>query len=223
MPAQKSLRLDARRNRDALVTAAREVFAERGLDAPLKEIAARAGVAIGTLYNRFPTRDELIAAAVEDRIEAGGRIAEEALALADPWESFVYLVEKICALQAYDRLLNELALRAAPSPEIAAQRDRGHAIMREIITRAQDAGVLRADWALEDIAFITWSHTRVVEQTAGVAPEAWRRNLALMLDGLRAEAAHPLPVPPITEEQLERSLLPDPGASGGTDSGYRRG
>ncbi|MVU81489.1 TetR family transcriptional regulator [Nocardia sp. ET3-3] len=211
MPVQKPLRLDARRNRDALVTAAREVFAERGLDAPLKEIAARAGVAIGTLYNRFPTRDDLIAAAVADRVEAGGRIAEEALALADPWESFVYLIEKICELQAYDRLMNELALRAAPSPEIAEQRDRGHATMREIVTRAQDAGVLRADWALEDIAFITWSHTRVVEQTARVAPDAWRRNLALMLDGLRAEAAHPLPVPPITAEQLNRSLVADAG------------
>ncbi|MGW2662454.1 TetR/AcrR family transcriptional regulator [Nocardia tengchongensis] len=210
MPAQRPLRLDARRNRDALVTAAREVFAERGLDAPLKEIAARAGVAIGTLYNRFPARDDLIAAAVEDRIEAGGRIAEAALAVDDPWDSFVYLVEKICELQARDRLLNELALRAAPSPEIAAQRDRGHAVMREIITRAQDAGVLRADWALEDIAFITWSHTRVVEQTAGIAPEAWRRNLALILDGLRAEAAHPLPVPPISADQLNHSLLADP-------------
>ncbi len=68
MPMDKPLRSDARRNRDALVTAARELFEERGLDAPLKEIAARAGVAIGTLYNRFPTRDDLIAAAVEDRI-----------------------------------------------------------------------------------------------------------------------------------------------------------
>ncbi len=82
--------------------------------------------------------------------------------------------------------------------------------MREIITRAQDAGVLRADWALEDIAFITWSHTRVVEQAAGIAPEAWRRNLALILDGLRAEAAHPLPVPPISADQLNHSLLADP-------------
>ncbi|WP_405484449.1 TetR/AcrR family transcriptional regulator [Nocardia sp. NBC_00511] len=209
MSANKPLRLDARRNRDALVIAAREVFTERGLDAPLKEIAARAGVAIGTLYNRFPDRDDLIAAAVEDRIEAGGRIAEDALALDDPWESFVYLVEKVCELQASDRLLNELALRAAPSPAIAAQREHGHAVMREIITRAQEAGVLRADWALEDIAFITWSHTRVVEQTVRVAPDAWRRNLALMLDGLRAAAAHPLPVPPITEEQLNQALPVD--------------
>ncbi|MEU4339647.1 helix-turn-helix domain-containing protein [Nocardia sp. NPDC023852] len=206
----KPLRSDAQRNRDALVTAARAVFEERGLDAPLKEIAARAGVAIGTLYNRFPTRDDLIAAAVEDRIEAGSRIAEAALAIDDPWDSFAYLVEQVCALQADDRLLGELAVRAAPSRAIAKAQEHGHGLMRRIITRAQEAGALRADWVLEDIAFITWSHTRIVEATTHIAPGAWRRNLALILDGLRAEAAHPLPVPPITEGQLMHALGHDP-------------
>ncbi|MET7769169.1 helix-turn-helix domain-containing protein [Nocardia sp. NPDC005366] len=206
MPEEKPLRVDARRNRDALVAAAREVFLERGLDAPLKEIAARAGVAIGTLYNRFPTRDDLIAAAVEDRIEAGGRVAERALAIPDPWDSFAYLVENVCELQARDRLLGELALRAAPSPAIARAQEYGHGLMREIVARAQRAGVLRPDWVLEDIAFITWSHTRIVEATAEIAPEVWRRHLALVLDGLRASAAHPLTVAPLTEEQLMRAL-----------------
>ncbi|MFI7003966.1 TetR/AcrR family transcriptional regulator [Nocardia sp. NPDC050175] len=210
MPVDKPLRSDARRNRDALVTAARELFEERGLDAPLKEVAARAGVAIGTLYNRFPTRDDLIAAAVEDRIEAGGRIAEEALAIDDPWDSFVYLVEKVCELQAADRLLSELAVRAAPSRAIANAQEHGHGIMRRIITRAQQSGALRPDWVLEDIAFITWSHTRILEATATIAPEAWRRHLALTLDGLRASAAHPLPIPPITENQLMQSLRGHP-------------
>ncbi|MEV0029249.1 helix-turn-helix domain-containing protein [Nocardia sp. NPDC050793] len=206
MPEDKPLRSDARRNRDALVTAARQVFTERGLDAPLKEVAARAGVAIGTLYNRFPTRDDLIAAAVEDRLEAGSRIAEQAREIDDPWDSFAYLVEKVCELQASDRLLSDLALRAAPSPAVARAQEYGHEVMREIITRAQQAGVLRTDWVLEDIAFITWSHTRVLEATAHIAPDAWRRNLALTLDGLRAPAAHPLPVPPITEAQLMQAL-----------------
>lgn len=213
MPPNKPLRTDALRNRDSLVHAAREVFSERGLDAPLKEIAARAGVAIGTLYNRFPTRDDLIAAAVEDRIEAGGRIAEAALAIEDPWDSFVYLVEKVCELQAGDRLLSELAVRAAPSEAIAHAREYGHAKMREIVTRAQESGALRADWVLEDIAFITWAHTRIVEATATLAPNAWRRHLAFVFDGLRASAAHTAPVPPITEDQLMRALhgeaLPD--------------
>ncbi|MBH0778992.1 TetR/AcrR family transcriptional regulator [Nocardia bovistercoris] len=206
MPEDKPLRSDAKRNRDALVAAAREVFLERGLDAPLKEIAARAGVAIGTLYNRFPTRDDLIAAAVEDRVEAGSRVAEAALAIDDPWDSFVYMVVKVCELQASDRLLGDLALRTAPSAAFARAREYGHGLMRQIITRAKDAGVLRPDWVLEDIAFISWSHIRIVEATAHIAPDAWRRNLALVLDGLRASAAHPLPAPPITEDQLMRAL-----------------
>jgi AcrR family transcriptional regulator len=206
MPVDKPLRSDARRNRDALVTAARAVFEERGLDAPLKEIAARAGVAIGTLYNRFPTRDDLIAAAAEDRIEAGGRIAEQAMEIEDPWDAFAYLVEKVCELQAADRLLSDLSLRTAPNAAIAHAQEHGHGLMREIITRAQQSGALRPDWVLEDIAFITWSHTRIVEATAHIAPNAWRRNLALVLDGLRTTAAHPLPVPPITEDQLMRSM-----------------
>ncbi|MGN2634858.1 TetR/AcrR family transcriptional regulator [Nocardia takedensis] len=206
MPEDKPLRTDARRNREALVAAAREVFLEKGLDAPLKDIAARAGVAIGTLYNRFPTRDDLIAAAVEDRLGAGSRIAETALAIDDPWDSFVHLVENVCALQATDRLLGDLALRAAPSAAVARAREYGHGLMREIVTRAQRAGVLRADWVLEDLAFITWSHASVLEATADIAPEAWRRNLALILDGLRAPAAHALPTPPLSEDDLLRAL-----------------
>ncbi|MEV0435913.1 helix-turn-helix domain-containing protein [Nocardia sp. NPDC050413] len=206
MPEDKPLRSDAKRNRDALVSAARELFEERGLDAPLKEIAARAGVAIGTLYNRFPTRDELIAAAVDDRVGAGARIAEQALELDDPWEAFVFLVEGICALHAEDRVLGELALRNPPSPALERARVHGHDLMRRIVTRAQRAGALRPDWTLEDIAFITWSHTSVLAATAHVAPDLWRRNLALILDGLRAKAAHPLPVPALTEDQLMQAM-----------------
>ncbi|MFC8529107.1 TetR/AcrR family transcriptional regulator [Nocardia sp. NPDC057227] len=207
MTTEKPLRRDALRNRDALVVAARAVFDEKGLDAPLKEIAARAGVAIGTLYNRFPTRDALIAAAVADRMELGLEVARAAAEVADPWDSFVALVDGVCRLQAHDRLLGDLAVRAAPSSEIAAARDAGHAVMRAIVERAHRAGVLRTDWTLEDLAFVMWSHTRVVAVTAGIAPDAWRRNLGLLLDGLRAGAAHPLPTPPLTPDQLDAALL----------------
>ncbi|MFD4353002.1 TetR/AcrR family transcriptional regulator [Nocardia sp. NPDC058518] len=206
MPEDKPLRSDAERNRVALVTAARAVFEERGLDAPLKDIAARAGVAIGTLYNRFPTRDALIAAAVADRMEAGSRIAEQAMELTDPWESFVFLVEKICELQAADRILGDLALRNAPSAGVERAREHGHGLMRRIVVRAQEAGALRPDWTLEDIAFITWSHTSVLAATSTVAPDIWRRNLAFIFDGLRAKAAHPLPIPALTEDQLMQAM-----------------
>src|SRR5882757_11505410 len=90
----RPLRADARRNRELLVAAAREVFAARGLDAPLDEIARRAGVSIGTLYNRFPSRVDLVDAALTEPVEASVRIAERALANPDPWQGLVRSEER---------------------------------------------------------------------------------------------------------------------------------
>src|SRR5215472_12328655 len=86
--APRRLRADAARNRAAIVAAAREVFAEQGLEAPLEEIAMRAGVGIATLYRRFPGREQLIAAALVDKVTEYAEAAAEALAVTDPWEGF---------------------------------------------------------------------------------------------------------------------------------------
>jgi AcrR family transcriptional regulator len=83
--APRRLRADAERNRAALLDAAREVFAEQGLEAPLEEIALRAGVGIGTLYRRFPTRTQLVAAALVDKVAQYAEAAEQALTILDPW------------------------------------------------------------------------------------------------------------------------------------------
>src|SRR5882757_1609905 len=90
----RPLRRDAQRNRELLLAAAREVFAERGLEAPLEEIARRAGVSIGTLYNRFPSRVDLVDAALTEPVEASVRIAERALANPDPWQGLVRSEER---------------------------------------------------------------------------------------------------------------------------------
>src|SRR5262252_10284554 len=95
----RRLRVDAERNRVALLDAAREVFAEQGLEAPLEEIALRAGVGIATLYRRFPTRGQLVAAALVDKITQYAGLAEQALAAPDPWAGFTGFVERICELQ----------------------------------------------------------------------------------------------------------------------------
>src|SRR5215471_5679817 len=102
----RQLRADAVRNRAALIEAAREVFAEHGLDASLEEIACRAGVGIATLYRRFPGREQLIAAALVDKVAEYAHAAEEALAVTDPWEGFAGYVYRICELQAADRGLS---------------------------------------------------------------------------------------------------------------------
>ncbi|MFD6108118.1 TetR/AcrR family transcriptional regulator, partial [Nocardia salmonicida] len=114
--------------------------------------------------------------------------------------------EMIRELQDSARIQLDLALRNPPSAAVERAREYGHGLMRRIITRAQEAGALRPDWTLEDIAFITWSHISVLAATSTVAPDLWRRNLALIFDGLRAKAAHPLPVPALTEDQLMQAM-----------------
>jgi len=103
MTTARPLRQDAARNRDRLIAAAREVFRRRGLDAPLEEIARTAGVAIGTLYNRFPTRGALVDAALGSLAEQAVELAEQAARIDDPWLAFATSVESTCALFAEER------------------------------------------------------------------------------------------------------------------------
>ncbi|MFF1819257.1 hypothetical protein ACFVWG_18300 [Kribbella sp. NPDC058245] len=112
-------------------------------------------------------------------------------------DGFVYFVEQVSQLQAADRGYNELAGSSSP-----ADLARGYELMSRIVARARADGGLRKDFTLEDMAFVTWSITRTIEATAGSGTTVWRRHLALILDGLRATAAHPLPEPPLSREQL---------------------
>ena len=102
--AARPLRADAARNRSAILAAARAVFAERGLEAPLEDIALRAGVGIATLYRRFPDREQLVAAALEEKVGQYAQAAAEALATDDPWAGFANYVERICEFQADDQI-----------------------------------------------------------------------------------------------------------------------
>jgi AcrR family transcriptional regulator len=202
------LRADAQRNREAVLTAARQVFAEAGLDAPLEEIARRAGVGIGTLYRRFPTRLDLVDAILTSAVEAHVRVAEEALAMADPWEGFVHFLEAALRLQAADRGINDMMSMRLPSAAAAeSAKRRFFDLQAEIIARAQRGGQLRSDVTPEDLALLVWATTRIVEATHNVAADAWRRHLALLIDGFRAERARPLPVPPMTPRQVYRAML----------------
>lgn len=199
----KPLRKDAQRNRDLLVEAARRLYAVRGLDVALEEIAKSAGVSIGTLYNHFPQRADLVNAVFADRPETVARIAEHALSLDDAWAGLTHFVERICELQAADRGYNELASRHPAPTEAHAH---GYELMTRIIDRAKESGALRADFTLEDLAFVTWGIARTVEATAQVRPELWRRHLALLFDGMRASAAAPLPGSPLRPEELARLM-----------------
>lgn len=199
----KPLRKDAQRNRDLLVEAARGLYAVRGLDVALEEIAKTAGVSIGTLYNHFPQRVDLVNAVFADRTETVAAIAEHALTLDDAWAGLTSFVERICELQAADRGYNELASTRPPQTE---DLERGYDLMTRVVERAKESGALRADFTLEDMAFVTWGIARTVEATADVRPEVWRRHLALLFDGMRATAASPLPEPPMLPGELARLM-----------------
>lgn len=207
MTKPRPLRRDAQRNRDLLVAAARRVFAARGLEVPLEDVAKEAGVSIGTLYNRFPTRGTLVEAALADKVAAMVAQAEAAATMADPWEGFAWFLARCCETQAADRGYNELCARVLPdTPEVDRLKARGHELVLTIVDRAQQAGQLRADFHEGDFAFVLWSTTTIIDATATTAPEAWRRHLAFLLDGLRAAAAHPLPGPPLRADQVAEAM-----------------
>ncbi|WP_433463119.1 TetR/AcrR family transcriptional regulator [Spirillospora sp. CA-128828] len=200
-------RADAARNRDKLVAAAAAVFGERGLDAPLDEIARRAGVSIGTLYNHFPARQDLFDAIFPARLAALDDIVERSLADPDPWNGFVVYVEGLFALQAQDRGLNDVLARRFPlAPELEAACHRGFDHLVRIMARAKESGDLRPDFEPPDIVPLMWAMSQVIRESADAAPSAWRRCLGFFLDGLRAEAARPLPAPSLTAEQVARFL-----------------
>jgi AcrR family transcriptional regulator len=207
-PARR-LRSDAQRNRDAILAAARRVFPEQGLEAPLEEIARRAGVGIATLYRRFPTRTELLDAVLAPAVQEHVDAAEQALAMEDPWEGFASYLERSCQLQASDRGLNDImSMRLPRATAVEAAKRRLYRLVEELVARAQRAGRLRADVTQEDLVFLYWANARILQATrAAGAPDAWRRHLGLLLDGFRADRAHPLPEPPLSPRQVYRAML----------------
>jgi len=201
----KALRSDARRNRERLVASAHELFAVSGLDVPVEEITRHAGVGMGTLYRHFPTKEDLIDAVLEDAFTGLLDAAKEAADAEDAWAGLTSFLERALAEHVGNRGLKDIiAMRAHGRERTEALRARIRPLLRRLIERAQEQGSLRADFAPEDLPLVFWSADRVIEATAGVSPDFWRRYLALLLDGLRAEAATPLPHPPLTRAQLTR-------------------
>jgi AcrR family transcriptional regulator len=198
------LRVDAERNRVALLAAAREVFAEHGLEAPLEEVAQRAGVGIATLYRRFGTREGLVDAALAEKIGDYADAAEAALSIPDPRAGFAGFVERICSLQAEDRGLSDLLSMTLPaSKEVERLRGVANDRVIRLVDRAKAAGVVRPDFVGEDLLLLLIANAAILRVTRQDAPGAWRRFVALVLDAFAASDASPLPAPPSTSEMAE--------------------
>jgi AcrR family transcriptional regulator len=189
------------------VASARLLFARDGIDVPVEEITHHAGVGMGTLYRHFPTKDDLVDAVLEDAFDEIVAAAREAEAAEDAWAGLVGFLDRALAQHASNRGLKDmLADRPGGRKRLEAMRSRVDPILRKLVARAQQQGKLRQDFAFEDLPVVFWTTFRVIERTASVAPDYWRRYLGLLLDGLRAEAANPLPVPPLTRAQLGRRV-----------------
>jgi AcrR family transcriptional regulator len=192
-----TLRADAERNRARIVAAAREVFAERGLDAPMEEVARRSGVGVATLYRRFPTRDDLITGAFGAKMTAYADAVEAALAEPDPWTGFRRFVERIAAMQVADRGFTGVLTRTFPQcKEFDAEQARADTGFTHLVERARAAGKLRADFVPQDVVLLLMANAGVVSATGDAAPRASRRLVAYLLQAFAAEHAQPLPPPP---------------------------
>ena len=201
-------RRDAQERYDRILAIAQREFAVRGVAASLEGIAREADVAIGTLYRHFPTRLDLLLAALEPRLTELLDESVRVMAIDDPWTAFASYLENLFRLQAGDRGFNDfLSQRFPGSAETEHLHDQICEHIDEVLLRAQDAGVVRPDIARADIVTLIWSNGRMIDATSVTAPNAWRRQLALMLDAYRARRAHPLPEPPLTDEQLYDAMV----------------
>jgi len=196
-------RRDAKRNRERLVAAARELFASAGLDVSVREVARHAGVGVGTLYRHFPAREDLVDAVLQDAFDELVASAEAALAEQDPWTGFTRFIEEALVSHARNRGLKDVFETQTRGRERAAEmRRRIRPLLTRLVARAHEDGTLRPDFTPQDIPLVFWASDRVIELAGGVAPEIWRRQLGFVFDGLRSSAATPLAQPPLTEAQM---------------------
>ncbi|GAA2528881.1 TetR/AcrR family transcriptional regulator [Winogradskya humida] len=202
-----NLRVDAERNRARVLAAAREIFAEQGLQAPMSEVARRAGVGAATMFRRFPTKEDLVTAVFASKMTAYADAVDEALNDPDPWRGFCAYVEKVCEMQAADRGFADVLTVTFPMAKaFEAERNRAGAGFADLIARAKAAGRLRADFVHQDLVMVLMANAGVVSATTEAAQDTWRRLVAYLVQSFAAEAAAPLP-DPATPSQMYRALL----------------
>lgn len=189
-----TLRADAARNVERILRAAREVYGEIGPDAPVEAVARRAGVGERTLYRRFPTKGELVRAALDHSIvENLGPAIEAAVRSADPVRGLTQLIEAAVTLGAREQSLLIAARRAGSlTPDVS---DTLNEALGELVRRGQRVGRIRSDVVADDLP-------RLIAMLYGVlstmepASDGWRRYLALVIDAISNDPRRPLPPAP---------------------------
>jgi len=205
----RPLRRDAERNRQRILEVAREAFAEDGLAVTLDEIARRAGVGVGTVYRRFPDKEQLIDALFEERMGEMVANAEAALRCDDAWDGLVRFLEVATAAHADDRGLKEVALSGVHGLErVGRARELMFPLVTRLVARAQEQGSLRPDVQATDMPLLQLMLGSLSECTRDVDPEIWRRYLGILTDGLRTRRDGPAPLAPaaLEPEQVQRTM-----------------
>jgi AcrR family transcriptional regulator len=187
-----------------VLDAAREVFAEQGIDAPVTEIADRAGVGVGTIFRRFPTKDDLLVAVVQQRTEQLIEAADAALENADPGAALRHFMETAVAMQISDVCWCDAAgTNLFDRDGVRELTDMLVGKIGELLTRAQTAGQVRSDLRALDVPVLLMAVAKSGLMLEHAVPGAWKRYLGIVFDGLRPEAARPLPRRPLTRRDFE--------------------
>ncbi|MCW2912154.1 MAG: TetR family transcriptional regulator [Actinomycetia bacterium] len=200
------LRSDAVRNRRLLLDAAAAELAEHGMDASIAQIAARAGIGKGTVFRHFATKEQLVAAILQDKLDELAATGTSLLDCADPASALLHFMTAGVELHAHDRSFCQAATGTTRSdPTIRAASDRLSKVAQALTDRARQQGAVRDDITGHDIVLLIGAACQAAAPVGDAAPDLWRRYTSLIFDGLRPEAAHPLPHPAPTSAQFTTS------------------
>ncbi|MDT4933679.1 MAG: hypothetical protein QOK11_1571 [Pseudonocardiales bacterium] len=203
--ASRPLRKDAARNRELLIDAAREVFAERGLEATLDDVAHHAGLGVGTAYRHFSNKYELLSALMDQMIEQFVAGAERAIAVEDPWQGLVDFLEDALSSQVNDRGLRHVLMGFHDPDKFDKIHDQLSGMLEQVLGRAKRAGAVRADIGPSDIGFLIAMLCTVADIADNTAPDLWRRYLALSLEGLKP-GGPALPATALTDPEFRKAM-----------------
>ena len=184
---ERPLRADARRNREKIVSAAREIVAEHGEAAQIDDVARMAGVGVGTVYRHFPNKDALMGELVRMCVVECTAIAHECASIEDPWDAFAGVIRVSCERMASDAAMRR-TWQAADDEAVAYAAPfklELHAAVETLIDRAHAAGGLRADFTVDDMPALMCGLGAAIDAMPD-PDERWRRLVEFALDGLKA-------------------------------------
>jgi AcrR family transcriptional regulator len=201
--ARRPMRREAVENRERLLFAARQVFAVKGLDAPVDEIARAAGVGMGTFYRHFPTKQAIIDELVGDLRRSLLQVARRARLRNDD-AGLEALLFDAGTLHARDPGYMQFLWSRSESEQDAVEEFL--TILAELLEQGKAAGRIRADLAVTDVWLSLWSLRAILEMTRATAPSAWKRHLELMIAGMHTEPSSKLAPAPMSIARARRCI-----------------